>query len=89
MVRDEGLPPITRAQLALPFFRTAAKMAKIWISPRGLSLLESLSEARKEVLKDKLKKGDIDSYLLKFMSGVSEVIKRHADEVAEVMINGV
>jgi hypothetical protein len=85
IIRDQGLPRVTRAQIAFPLFKTGVRALKIWTSPRGLSLFESLTEAKKDVLKD-LISHNIDDYLLKLMSGVFEVAKRHADEVAEVML---
>jgi hypothetical protein len=86
-LRDQGLPHVTRAQIALPLFKTGVRALKIWTSPRGLSLLESLTAAKKELLQD-LISSNIDDYVLNLMSGVFEVARRHADEVAEVIVNG-
>jgi hypothetical protein len=85
--REQGLPRITRAQIAAPLFTTGVRALKLWWGPRGLSLVESISEAKKEAMKELARK-NMDEYLNKFMSGVFEIARRHADEVVEVMLNG-
>jgi hypothetical protein len=86
-IREEGLPRITRAQLAAPLIKTGVKAFRLWISPRGLSVFESIAVAKKEVLKELLRE-NMDEYLRKFVSSVFEIARRHADEVVEVMLNG-
>jgi hypothetical protein len=93
MIREQGLPSVTRAQIAYPMFKKGIKWMKIWWEDlwsergRGLSLFESFGEAKKEVLRDLIRK-DMDDYMVKFMSGVFEIVKRHADELVEVILDG-